>query len=177
MNKTLRKSLLFFALVAAFTGCRKKIYEDFYGRPDTLANPMYQVLTERGNFKSLLALIDKSGYKETLISGAGYWTLFASNDEAFSKYFKDRGISGVGNIDSATARAMVQYVLVFNSFEKSRLDDYQATANNTGWTPSAAFRRQTAYYTGFYKDTGVNNQPVMAIAANRNNISGSLTGN
>jgi uncharacterized surface protein with fasciclin (FAS1) repeats len=72
---------------------------------------------------------------------------------------------------------MVQYCLVYNSFEKDRLDDYQATANNQGWTPSVAFRRTTAYYTGFYKDTGLNNKPVMAIASNRNNITGSLTGN
>ncbi len=177
MRKTFQQLSLLFILIAALTGCKKKIYDDFYGRPDTLAHPIYNVLTERGNFKSLIALIDKSGYKETLITGAGYWTLFASNDDAFSKYFKDRGISGINDIDSATARAMLQYSLVFNSFEKNRLDDYQATANNVGWTPSAAFRRRTAYYTGFYKDTGVNNRSVTAIAANRNNISGSLTGN
>src|SRR5882757_1704239 len=117
MNKTFRKSLLFIALVAALAGCRKKIYDDFYGRPEGLAQPIYQVLTEKGNFKTLLALVDKSGYKETLISGSGYWTLFAPNDDAFTKYFKDRGISGVNNIDSVTARAMVQYALVYNSFE------------------------------------------------------------
>jgi len=177
MNKTLQKSLLFFALVAALTGCRKKIYEDFYGRPDSLANPIYQVLTERGNFKNLLALIDKSGYRETFFTGAGYWTLFAANDDAFNLYFKDRGIGGIADIDSATARAILQYCLVFNSFEKNRLDDYQATANNAGWTPSIAFRRRTAYYTGFYKDTGAGNAAFTAIANNRNNVSGSLTGN
>ena len=168
MNKTLQKSLLFFALVAALAGCKKKIYDDFYGRPAGLAQPIYQVLTEKGNFKTLLALVDKSGYKETLVSGSGYWTLFAPNDDAFTKYFKDKGISGVNSIDSVTARAIVQYALVYNSFEKARLDDYQATANNTGWTPSAAFRRRTAYYTGFYTDTAANNTPVTAIASNRN---------
>ncbi|HEY1202920.1 MAG TPA: fasciclin domain-containing protein, partial [Niastella sp.] len=115
--------------------------------------------------------------KQVLVAGGGYWTMFAPNDEAFDKYFKDKGIADVNAIDSVTARAMVQYFLVYNSFEKDRLDDYQATANNQGWTPSVAFRRTTAYYTGFYKDTGLNNKPITAIAANRNNITGSLTGN
>lgn len=179
MNKTIQKSLLFIMLAAASAGCRKKIYDDFYGRPDSLAHPIYNVLTEKGNFKNLVALIDKSGYKETLVSGAGYWTLFAPNDDAFTQYFKDRGIGGIANIDSITARAMLQYMLVFNSYEKDRLDDYQATANNAGWTPSIAFRRRTSYYTGFYKDSSimVNGKPITAIADNRNNNFSSLTGN
>ncbi len=177
MNKTLLKPLSFLLLLALVAGCRKKVWDDFYGRPASLAAPIYQVLSDRGNFKNLLALIDKSGYKQTLITGAGYWTLFASNDDAFNQYFKDNGISGVSAIDSVTARSMIQYCLVFNTYAKDRLDDYQATANNAGWTPSIAFRRRTAYYTGFYKDTGVNNKPIIAIADDRNNSSTSITGN
>src|SRR4051812_25985870 len=160
-----------------FASCRKKAWDEFYNRPDSLADPMYGQLSKKGNFKNLLALIDKGGYKQVLSQGGGYWTLFAPNDEAFDKYFKDKGIGSVSAIDSVTARAMVQYCLVYNSFEKDRLDDYQATANNQGWTPSVAFRRVTAYYSGFYKDTGFNNKPIVAIANNRNNIAGSLTGN
>lgn len=176
-NKVIIPKLFAFCILLVFAGCRKKAWDEFYNRPDTLAAPIYKQLDSKGNFKSLLALIDKGGYKQVLTLGGGYWTMFAPNDEAFEKYFKDKGIAGVNAIDSLTARAMVQYCLVYNSFEKDRLDDYQATANNQGWTPSVAFRRTTAYYTGFYKDTGINNKPVMAIASNRNNITGSLTGN
>jgi uncharacterized surface protein with fasciclin (FAS1) repeats len=176
-NKVIHKLLLLCLLLIVFTNCRKKAWDEFYNRPDTLADPIYKQLNNKGNFKSLIALIDKGGYKEPLSLGAGYWTMFAPNDEAFDKYFKDKGIAGVSAIDSLTARAMVQYCLVYNSFEKDRLDDYQATANNQGWTPSVAFRRTTAYYTGFYKDTGMNNKPIVAIANNRNNIGSSLTGN
>jgi uncharacterized surface protein with fasciclin (FAS1) repeats len=164
-------------VLLVFASCRKKAWDEFYNRPDSLADPIYSQLNNKGNFKSLLALIDKSGYKPVLSLGGGYWTMFAPNDEAFDKYFKDKGLANVDAIDSVTARAMVQYCLVYNSFEKSRLDDYQATANNQGWTPSVAFRRATAYYTGFYKDTGVNNKSITAIANNRNNSTGSLTGN
>lgn len=177
MNNKVIPKLLTICILLLFANCRKKAWDDFYNRPDTLADPIYNQLNNKGNFKNLLALIDKGGYKQVLITGGGYWTMFAPNDEAFDKYFKDKNFAGVSAIDSLTARAMVQYCLVYNSFEKDRLDDYQATANNQGWTPSVAFRRATAYYTGFYKDTGMNNKPVMAIASNRNNITGSLTGN
>ncbi len=163
-------------LILTFISCRKKEWDAFYGRPDSLESPIYGRLQEKGNFSSLLKLIDKSGYKETLESGAGYWTFFAPNDAAFSSYFSDKGISGIDAIDETTARAMVQYMLVYNAFEQDRLDDYQASENNIGWTPNIAFRRRTAYYTGFYKDTSASG-PVTAIAANRNNLSSSLTGN
>ncbi|MGC4231840.1 MAG: fasciclin domain-containing protein [Niabella sp.] len=163
-------------LTLALISCRKKEWDAFYGRPDALASPIYTRLEEEGNFKTLLSLIDKSGYRQTLEDGAGYWTFFAPNDEAFNTYFQDKQIAGVDAIDAVTARAMVQYLLVYNSFEKDRLDDYQASENNTGWTPDIAFRRRTAYYTGFYKDTSATG-PVVAIAANRNNIASSLTGN
>ncbi|OQP52864.1 hypothetical protein A4H97_24530 [Niastella yeongjuensis] len=176
-NKVIPKLLSICILLLVIAGCRKKAWDEFYNRPDSLADPIYAQLNNKGNFKNLLALINKSGYKQVLALGGGYWTLFAPNDEAFDKYFKDKGIEDVSAIDSATARAMVQFCLVYNSFEKSRLDDYQATANNQGWTPSIAFRRTTAYYTGFYKDTGLNNKPITAIASNRNNTPESLTGN
>lgn len=178
MNQTI-KNILFFLLLALSiigTGCRKKALDDYYNRPASLAPPIYQQLQSAGHFTSLLSLIDKSGYKATL-SGAGSWTFFAPNDSAFTNFFKDKGISGVDKIDSVTAQAMVQYLLVFNSFTKARLADYQATANDAGWTPSQAFRRRTAYYTSFYKDTGVNNKAMIAVADNRNNSSSSLSGN
>ncbi|MGF7232184.1 fasciclin domain-containing protein [Arachidicoccus sp.] len=171
-----KSNALFILLIMLFFGCRKKEWNSFYGRPDNLAPPIYQVLDGRGNFKDLLAVIDKSGYKETLKTGAGYWTFFAPNDAAFEDYFKSNNMKGVESIDSATARAMIQYMLIYNKFSKSTLNDYQATENNTGWTLNAAFRRRTAYYTGFYKDTS-DNGPIEAIASNRNNIASSLTGN
>lgn len=176
-NKVIIPKLFAFCILLVFAGCRKKAWDEYYNRPDSLADPIYKQLDSKGNFKSLLALIDKGGYKQVLALGGGYWTMFAPNDEAFDKYFKDKGIAGISAIDSTAARAMVQFCLVYNSFEKDRLDDYQATANNQGWTPSIAFRRTTAYYTGFYKDTGLNNKPIVAIAGNRNNVAGSLTGN
>src|ERR1700750_2592246 len=92
------------------TGCRKKALDEFYNTPSHLAKPIYQQLSERGNFKSLLSLIDKAGYKQTL-GDAGYWTFFAPNDSAFQNYFKTSGHADINSIDSATARAIMQYHL------------------------------------------------------------------
>ncbi|HVG40805.1 MAG TPA: fasciclin domain-containing protein [Chitinophagaceae bacterium] len=163
MNKIKQGAILLVILSLLFTNCRKKDSDTFYDRPESLEPPIYQVLTAKGNFKSLLALIDKGGYKKTL-SNAGYWTMFAPNDAAFENYFTTSNTS-LDKIDSTVAQAIIQYLLVYNAFDKIRIDDYQS---NIGWVPDNAFRRRTAYYTGFYNDTMVNGQVVKAIAANRN---------
>lgn len=162
---------LFVLTAVMFAQCRKKAFDEKYDRPDNLQPPIYQQLQSAGRFTSLVKLIDKSGYKPTLEAG-GYWTMFAPNDEAFKLFFAERGIGSANDIDSATARAMVQYMLIYNAYKEDRLDDYQATANNTGWTPSIAFRRRTAYYTGFYTDTAAGNKTIVALATNRNNKGG-----
>jgi len=148
------KRISLFAVVTVFLFSCKKKFDEYYERPANLEPPIYQQLQTKGNFKHLLAIIDKSTYKQTL-SNAGYWTLFAPNDEGFTKFFQERGITGVENIDSVTSRAIVQYLLTYNAFTKETLDDYQSS---TGWMPNLAFRRRTAYYTGFYNDTALNGQ-------------------
>ncbi|NID10050.1 hypothetical protein F7231_07680 [Fibrella aestuarina] len=163
---TYRPILFFFIVilgVAAVSSCSKKQFDDVYARPEGLAPPIYQQLQSKGRFTNMLALIDKSGYQRTL-SSAGYWTLFAPNDEAFKAYYQKNNLS-ISQIDSAKAREIVQYMLVYNAFAKDRLDDYQGP---TGWIPSRAFRRRTAQYTGFYTDETLTGSSVKAVAANRN---------
>lgn len=164
MNQIKRIAALLL-LVSTLFSCKKE-FNDFYARPDSLEPAIYQQLQAKGNFKNLVVLIDKSGYKQTL-SSAGYWTMFAPNDEAFTKFFQDRSISGVDKIDSTTAQAIVKYMLTYNAFTKETLDDFQSSTS-TGWTPNVAFRRRTAFYTGFYDDTTQNGQAVKAIQSNRN---------
>lgn len=156
--------ILFTALL--FVHCRKKALDEYYGRPAGLAQPIYAQLQARGNFKNLLSLIDKAGYKQTL-GDAGYWTFFAPTDSAFQNFFSTSGFGSINAIDSTTARSIVQYLLVFNAFQKSDLVQYQSA---TGYVPNLAFKRRTAYYSGFYKDTSFTNQPYLAVAANRNGI-------
>jgi uncharacterized surface protein with fasciclin (FAS1) repeats len=157
-----RITILLLSVTVLFS-CKKK-FDDYYARPTSLEPPIYQQLQSKGKFKSFLAVVDKAGYKSTL-NAAGYWTVFAPNDSAFQAYFTANNTS-VEKMDSARARAMVQFMLVYNAFEKDRIDDYQST---TGWMPDQAFRRRTAYYTGFYDDTLQNGTVVKTIQANRNN--------
>jgi uncharacterized surface protein with fasciclin (FAS1) repeats len=161
----------FIAIASVIFSCKKK-FDDYYERPNNLDPAIYKQLESMGKFSTLLSLIDKAGYKQTL-SSAGYWTLFAPTDSAiqadndFRNYLQSRNINSIEAIDSATAQAIVQYLLVFNGFNRDRLDDYQS---NIGWVPDIAFKRRTAYYTGFYKDTTANSQIVTAIQSNRNNV-------
>ncbi|MEA5260346.1 fasciclin domain-containing protein [Arcicella aquatica] len=137
---------------------------DIYKRPETLEPPIYQTLQNKGNFTTLLGVIDKSGYQRTL-SSAGYWTFFAPNDEAFKAYFTTTGLT-LASLDSMKARELIQNVLVFNAFDKSRLADYQSPL---GWQESRAFRRKTAFYTGFYDETTFDGTKLKAVSLNRPN--------
>ncbi|MDP4240369.1 MAG: fasciclin domain-containing protein, partial [Bacteroidota bacterium] len=159
MNRVLRITSGFLLLLLLLNGCKKNF--DFYKRPANLAQGIYQQLVARKNFTSLIACIDKAGYKN-ILSNAGYWTFFAPNDSAFLKYFKDNGLSGVKDIDSATARKIVTYGLVYNSFRKDQLSNYQAT---TGLVPNQAFKRQTAFYDFVTTENGTGRK---IIGSNRN---------
>ena len=170
MMNILKRVLALITLIIVFGSCKKKL-NDYYKAPDNLPAPIYQQLQSLGNFTKFLSLIDKAGYKQTL-SAAGYWTMFAPTDSAFNNdadfkaYLQSKGISSIDVIDSATASSIVQYLLVFNGFNKDLIDDYQS---NLGYIPNSAFKRRTAYYTGFYNDTTAAGQPVKAVASNRNN--------
>lgn len=153
-----------FALVLLFAGCKKK-FDEYYERPDTLEPPIYQQLEAKGNFKNLLVAIDKAGYKP-ILSAAGYWTFFAPHDSAFQVYFKEIGVSGIDQLSSDACRKIVTYSLVYNAFEKDRIDDFQS---NTGWVPDQAFKRRTAAYTGVYDGTDTGGRAIKAISSNRNN--------
>ena len=155
---------LLFVLVIFFTNCRKKAFDEYYGRPENLEGPIYQQLEAKGNFKTLLAAIDKAGYKNTL-GAAGYWTLFAPHDSAFQVYFASKGIAGIDQLDSAACRQIVTYSLVYNAFKVERLDDYQAP---TGWVPGTAWKRRTAHYTYVYDGKDTSGKDLKLIAANRN---------
>ena len=115
MYKFIKNLFCLLLVVFAFSACRKKALDAFYDRPATLAPPIYQTLQARGNFNNMLACIDKAGYT-SILSSSGYWTLFAPNDSAFNAYFKANNISGVNQIDVATATKIVTYSLVYSGY-------------------------------------------------------------
>lgn len=155
--------LLVFSFLILLSSCSKDAYDDYYERPDSLEPPIYQRLESLGNFKNLLVLIEKAGYKD-ILGKAGYWTMMAPNDEAFTKYFQEQGITDVNKIDAETAAKIVRYALIYNAFRTEQLSDYQSA---TGWVTDNAFRRRTAYYDGFVNKT-INGQPIVILGSNRN---------
>ncbi|MGQ7945622.1 fasciclin domain-containing protein [Flavobacterium sp. WC2509] len=163
MKKTLHYYLLVLPLLALLFGCSSDVYDEYYGRPENLEDPIFQRLEAKGNFKNFTALIEKAGYKD-ILGKSGYWTVFAPNDDAFAKYFQEHGISDVTKIDDATAAKIVKYAIVYNAFKEDRLSDYQSAK---GWVEGSAFRRRTAYYDGFVIKTIKGEQKVV-IGINRN---------
>ena len=164
MYKKLKQVFFFLVTMALLFACQKK-FDKFYERPDTLDQPIYQQLQAKGKFGQFLKLIDKAGYKQTL-STAGYWTLFAPHDSAVNVYLTQNSIASVDAIDSASARKIVTYCLVYNAFKQERISDFQS---NLGWVENAAFKRRTANYTGVYDAVNLTGQNIKAIASNRNN--------
>ncbi|MEO6161593.1 MAG: hypothetical protein ABIP23_11195 [Pelobium sp.] len=159
-------ALLSVAVCLILVSCKKKEFEDYYARPDNLADPIYQQLQAKGNFTSLLKCIDKAGYKESLSSG-GYWTFFAADDEAFKAYLLNTGMSSVDQLDSVTARQIVTYNLVYNAYTDINLLKYQSPSQTNVLEPQVAFKRKTAYYDFVYTET-VNGKPKKVINTNRN---------
>jgi uncharacterized surface protein with fasciclin (FAS1) repeats len=163
MKKKIHYCLLVFLLLTLLTSCSRDVFDEYYDRPESLEPPIYQQLEARGNFKNLLILIDKAGYKD-ILGKAGYWTMMAPNDEAFSKFFQEQGISDVNKVDPETASKIVRYALIYNAFRTEQLSDYQSAA---GWVPDMAFRRRTAFYDGFQNKT-INSKPMIIVGSNRN---------
>lgn len=163
MSRSFKLLTGFLAILVIFSSCKKN-FDEYYERPANLEAPIYQQLEARGNFKNILAAIDKAGYK-SILGAAGYWTFFAPHDSAFQAYLTSKNLSSVNDLDSTTCRQIVTYSLVYNAFRKERLDDYQSP---TGWVPSTAFKRRTANYTFVYNGTDTGGNPIKIIASNRN---------
>ncbi|MFD2162135.1 fasciclin domain-containing protein [Paradesertivirga mongoliensis] len=167
MKKVLKTSSFLLVLLALFSACNKKGWDEYYGRPDDLASPIYQQLQARNNFNSFLVLVDKAGYKD-ILSKAGYWTIFAPNDEAVARYLQENNISDVNAVKDSVARKIVRYSLAYNSFKSDRLDDYQS---GIGWAADKAYKRRTTFYAAL--DTAmIDGKKVLVSASNRNNAGG-----
>ena len=171
MKKKIHYYLFVLPLLAFLGSCSQDVFDEYYARPEGLEDPIYQQLEARGNFKSLTVLIQKAGYKD-ILSKAGYWTMMAPNDAAFTKFFQEKGFSDVSKIDSISAAKIVRFALIYNAFRSDQLSDYQS---RTGWIVDNAFRRRTAFYDGFVTKT-INGQPKVIVGSNRNGFTNYIAG-
>ena len=151
-------------LVGLFLGgCRKAEFDEYYGRPDWLAKPIYQQLDSMGDFKNYLICIEKAGYKTTLGS-AGSWTVFAPTDEAFIKFMTENNISDINSIDKELAEKIVRTSMVYDGEKIERLQD---NFSQRGWVEDVAFRRRTVYYDFVESGKLSNGKDVKYISTNR----------
>ncbi len=163
MNRLTKIYCILIFPVLLFTSCQKK-FGEFYERPEGLGAPIYQQLEERGNFKELTAVIDKANYKK-ILSETGWWTFFAPTDEAFKRFYQEKGISGVDGISDSLATSIVKYLLVFNSYREDQLSIFQQGGDNSAGI-GQAFKRKTAYYD--YVNQQGDEVKAKTIATNRN---------
>ncbi|MBK0370702.1 fasciclin domain-containing protein [Flavobacterium agrisoli] len=163
MKRRIHYCLLAIPILAFLVGCSRDVYDEYYGRPDYLEDPIYQQLEAKGNFTNFTKLIEKAGYKD-ILSKSGYWTMLAPTDEAFTNYFQTSGVSDVSKIDDVTAAKIVRYALIYNAFREEQMSDYQSAI---GWEIDNAFRRRTAYYDGFVTKN-INGKQIVTVASNRN---------
>ena len=145
MKKSTLFKLSFILSLLVFAGCKDK--DEYYDRPEWLEPPIYELIQEKGNFSEFLKCVDKAGYKETL-SGGGFYTLFAPNDDAFETFYQSQGISSV---DSTMAKQIVEYALIQSRYSLDQLNDYESTSLQQARADSA-FKRKTSYYKWTYKE-------------------------
>jgi len=164
MSKILPRFLIFILTFVFFlNSCRKKEFDEFYGRPENLGEPIYQQLQAKGNFTQFISCIDKAGYKETL-SAAGSWTVFAPTDEAFKTYLQENALT---EITTDLATRIVRFSMIYDGEKTERLSDFFSLK---GFVKNSAFRRRTVYYDFVYDDKDLNGNAIKAIATNRNGI-------
>lgn len=161
MSKILPKILtVCLTIIVVMSGCRKKEFDEFYGRPENLGDPIYQQLQTKGNFTKFLECVDKAGYKETL-STAGSWTVFAPTDDAFAAYMKENALT---EIKADLASKIVRYSMVYDGEKVERLSDF---FSSKGFIKNTAFRRRTVYYDFVYDGKDNSGNAIKVIDANR----------
>ena len=140
-------SFLCLSALLLFTQCSKE-FETYYERPDWLEDPIYQILEEDGDFTLYLQAVDRTLHQQVL-KGAGLYTCFAPNDEAFNQWMSQNGFKSVEEIPQSRIDALVSYSLVYNLFKQENLGSALVSKL---WTPGLAYKYKTTYYPMLSRD-------------------------
>jgi uncharacterized surface protein with fasciclin (FAS1) repeats len=145
--KKLTKLLLSFSFMAILlTSCDDKY--DYYDAPEWLEPPIYEVLQKQGNFTKYLQCIDSTLYASVL-KGAGLYTVFAPNDDAFANYMSEKGYASVAAIPRAEIEKIVAYSICYST----HVFDSIGTAGT--------FKYKSQYYALPYRDAEFDNEWVV----------------
>jgi uncharacterized surface protein with fasciclin (FAS1) repeats len=147
MKKSTKVIVVVSFLVFLFVRCTEDIT-----RPSWLQPPIYQVLQKEGRFTSYLKCVDRTLYGPVLKAG-GLYTVFAPNDEAFSKYLASKSYATVSDIPDSLVSKIVSYSLVYNNYSYANLTN----TLSGGWDSLTSSKKKTAYYETIHKDTYLGN--------------------
>lgn len=145
--KGISNSLLCLLCIFILTQCDNEA-KRYYERPDWLEDPVYQVLEQQNRFSIYLQCVDRTQYAGVL-KGAGLYTVFAPNDEAFAAYLSRNNYSSAAAIPDAEVNKIVAYSICYNTFILDSLGI------------NGAFKYKTQLYALPYRDPEYNNEWVV----------------
>ena len=128
-------ALLFGGLV--LSSCQE--YDLDEKTPDGYGASIYSWLDEQGNFTNMVRLINDLNYREVL-DKTGSKTLFAADDEAFSRFFQknDWGVKSYERLSLAQKRMLLYGAMIDNSYQ------VQALSSTEGPIEGNCMRRESS---------------------------------
>jgi len=118
--------------------------EKYYERPGWLEDPIYQVLQQQGHFNLYLQCVDRTQYAD-ILKGAGLYTVFAPNDDAFTTFLKQNNYASTADIPDSIANNIVAYSMSYNTCVFDSLG------------VNGAYKYKTQLYALPYQDAEFNN--------------------
>jgi uncharacterized surface protein with fasciclin (FAS1) repeats len=129
-------------------GCDPELKkDDKYARPDWLAGKVYTQLKDQPDLSTFTRCVELTGY-DTIINRSGSYTIFAPNNESFTRWFQDHPVyNDVEDIPLDELTEIVKFHLVQNPWSKEQL----RTLDVYGWIDTLdlnnnkprGFKRQT----------------------------------
>ena len=115
------------------------------GQPDWLGNSIYERLSEEGNFKYTLQLIDDMGQHEVL-SHTGSKTLFAAPDSAYEIWFRQNawGVRNYNQLTTAQKKLLLNNSMINNAYLIELMSNGRAQGDAATPEEGRTMRRETA---------------------------------
>jgi len=110
--------------LACSYSCSKKELVSHYERPDWLKGNVWEVLDNRKEFSIFLKGVERAGFKE-ILNGKTIVSVFAPSDPVFLNFLKDRNLTSIEQIPINELKKIIGYHLIYYSYDKSRLMNYQ----------------------------------------------------
>ena len=125
---------------AVMSSCADK-YDLDEKSPSGWGSSIYSWLEESGNFTNTVRLIDDLGYREVLAK-TGSKTLFAANDEAYERFYKNNawGVKSYDQLSLAQKKMLLYGSMIDNSIQINSLSTIEGTPLREG----QCMRRRTA---------------------------------